>query len=139
MTDVAARFWAKVEKTETCWLWTAALVKGYARFHDANLRPVGAHRWAYEELVGPIPKGLTLDHLCRVRHCVNPDHLEPVTQRENIARIPPKTHCPHGHALTPANTYVRKPKAEGLRPSRQCRECARLAANARYRARRESA
>lgn len=131
--DAATRFWAKVEKTDTCWLWTAALVKGYGRFYDTDMRPVGAHRWAYELLVGPIPEGLTIDHLCRVRRCVNPDHLEVVTQRENVARVPPKTHCPHGHAFTAANTYIRKPKADGLRPARQCRECARLAAALRSR------
>lgn len=132
MTATSERFWAKVEKTETCWLWTAAIVKGYGRFFDEDLRPVGAHRWAYQTCVGPIPDGLTLDHLCRVRNCVNPDHLEPVTQRENMARIPLKTHCPHGHAFTAANTYVRRPKRPGLRPARQCRECARLAAAARH-------
>lgn len=140
MSSASARFWAKVEKTETCWLWTASMGRGnYGRFYDEELRPVSAHRWAYEQLVGPIPDGLTLDHLCRVRHCVNPDHLEPVTQRENVERIPPKTHCPHGHAFTAANTYVRKPKAPGHRPARQCRECARIAAAARHASRRGAA
>lgn len=85
--DIEARFWAKVDKTETCWLWTAAIRRrsGYGVFsHQA--RTMLAHRFAYELLVGPIPDGLVIDHLCRVRHCVNPDHLEPVTQRENLRR-----------------------------------------------------
>ncbi len=90
------RFFDKVEITETCWLWTASLVgrdvavgEGYGYFHN----PGGsyyAHRWAYEFLVGPIPEGLVLDHVyergCRHRHCVNPDHLEPVTDGENTRR-----------------------------------------------------
>lgn len=72
----------------------------------------GAHRISYEMLIGPIPSGLQLDHLCRVRHCVNPQHLEPVTNRVNSLRgisLPAqnhrKTHCPQGHAYTPDNVY----------------------------------
>lgn len=98
------RFWAKVDKTETCWLWTAGLNRhGYGQF-KLNGRTRTAHRLAYEWLVGEIPEGLHLDHLCRVRHCVNPDHLEPVTCRVNLlrgetlqARNAAKTHCPQGH------------------------------------------
>lgn len=126
----AERFWSKVDKTDTCWLWTAALVKGYGRF-TSDVRQMGAHRWSYEALVGPIPEGLTLDHLCRNPRCVNPDHLEPVTQRENVARIPRKTHCPQGHPFTAENTYVRTMPREDLRPVYQCRTCARLAARAK--------
>ena len=83
------------------------------------------HRWAYEALVAPIPDGLTIDHLCRVRHCVNPAHLEVVTLAENIRRAPHynsrKTHCKRGHEFTPTNAmvYVRK---DG-RTQRQCRQC----------------
>lgn len=88
-----------------------------------------AHRVAYEATVGPIPKGLQVDHLCRNRLCVNPSHLEAVTPAENKRRgfSPPainarKTHCIHGHELAGANVYYRKD-----RPGRrQCRECERI-------------
>ena len=83
------RFWEKVDKAgqDECWLWTAnkTAPNGHGRF----LGPGGqvmAHRFAYELLVGPIPEGLVIDHLCRVRLCVNPAHLEPVTAEENIRR-----------------------------------------------------
>ena len=79
------RFWSHVDITEDCWLWTASTNFGYGQFyaHKRNYRP---HRYAYELLVGEVPDGLVLDHLCRVRHCVNPAHLEPVTHRTNINR-----------------------------------------------------
>lgn len=97
------RFWKKVDKTASCWLWTASLAKGYGQFHmNGALRM--AHRVAYEALIGPIAVGLDLDHLCRVPRCVNPDHLEPVTHRENVLRSESfaakqvmRTECPHGH------------------------------------------
>lgn len=100
------RFWEKVEKTDSCWLWTAALSQdGYGLFRDG--RSQSAHRWLYKQLVGEIPDGLQLDHLCRVRNCVNPAHLEPVTLAEN-ARRGRLTHCKRGHELTPENTYVQR-------------------------------
>lgn len=78
-------FWAKVEKTSTCWLWTAGRTTGgYGQCYSPAKGY--AHRTAYELLVGAIPYGMTLDHLCRVRHCVNPAHLEPVTSAENTRR-----------------------------------------------------
>lgn len=121
-----ARFWAKVEKTDTCWLWTAHMARdGYGQFW-AGKKLVRAHRYAYELLIGPIPKGLTLDHLCRIRHCVNPADLEPVTHRENILRgegwsglKARQTECIHGHPFDEANTY-RRPTT-----GRQCRACNR--------------
>ena len=123
---IEERFWAKVEKTETCWLWTGLLDRyGYGRLWlDGKMAK--AHRYAYELLVGQIPNGLTLDHLCRVRNCVNPADLEPVTGRENTLRgegvaatHARRTHCPRGHLFDEANTY--------LRPSsgRRCRACQR--------------
>lgn len=122
------RFWAKVDKTDTCWLWTAYISPdGYGRFD--RLRAMGeqsAHRIAYVLLVGPIPDGLELDHLCRVRHCVNPLHLEAVTHAENVRRgrsgahLGERTHCPRGHEYTRENTYVHRNK-------RSCRECRRAA------------
>ncbi len=80
------RFWAKVEKTDTCWLWTGSLNSaGYGGFSTGPTRDL-AHRWAYAHEVGPIPEGLDLDHLCRVKRCVNPAHLEAVTRAENLRR-----------------------------------------------------
>lgn len=123
------RFWASVTKTETCWLWTGAKNKGHGQFTVSRTdvrspKKLMAHRYAYELLVGPIPDGLELDHLCRVRHCVNPAHLEPVTRRENLlrgethaARNAAKTHCKRGHEFTPENTYYPK----GGRGCRTCR------------------
>jgi hypothetical protein len=91
-----------IEPNSGCWLWLNALNgHGYGtRWH--NNKQTGAHRVSYELHIGPVPEGLYLDHLCRVRCCVNPHHLEPVTQRENTlrgARGRMKTHCPHGHPL----------------------------------------
>lgn len=130
------RFWAKVDKTEGgCWLWTAFTDReGYGKFSDKG-RLFIAHRWSYEHFVGPIPDGLTIDHLCRVTSCVNPAHLGPVTMWENTLRGNSlsavhyrKTHCDHGHGFTDENTYRRPDGA------RQCRTCNRLAV-ARYKAR----
>jgi hypothetical protein len=122
---VEERFWEKVVQTDTCWLWTGSLSNGYGNIRPRNGEPMmRAHRFAYELLVGPIPEGLHLDHLCRVRHCVNPDHLEPVTQRVNTlrgfgacAQHARKTHCEHGHEFTEENTRI----SDG---ERVCRTCA---------------
>lgn len=121
------RFLSKFVIGETgCWLWTAGLSpKGYGRFRDAA-RIWRAHRYAFTALVGTIPDGLQLDHLCRVRHCVNPQHLEPVTNRENTrrgesvaAQRARQTHCLRGHELSGANLYV-WPR-NGRRACRTCR------------------
>jgi hypothetical protein len=107
------RFWSYVHKTENCWLWTAGkFASGYGQFRNGK-RKVKAHRYSYETLIGPVPDGLCLDHLCRVKACVNPAHLEAVTQVENIRRTPrvnkfntPATHCPSGHEWNAANTRI---------------------------------
>lgn len=131
------RFWAKVNRDGPipefaphlgpCWLWTASLfASGHPQFHfyGKNGR---AHRYAYLTWVGPIPAGKELDHLCHVRHCVRPSHLEAVTRLENIlrgdlpgilrARFAAQTHCKNGHEFTPENTYVCK---EGRRHCTTC-------------------
>jgi hypothetical protein len=99
------RFWAKVRKTETCWLWTASGHRlGYGHFYSSSKGgDVQAHRWSYEALRGDIPEGLDLDHLCRNPACVNPDHLEPVTRMVNLQRGKRcrATHCKHGHPFPP--------------------------------------
>ena len=126
------RFWKFVspEPFSGCWLWTGCILSpskggenGYGRFGIGKAISTYAHRWAYENFRGPIPAGLDLDHLCRVRSCVNPDHLEPVTRSENVLRGKisaerNQTHCKHGHEFDAANTYAQK---TGLR---RCRRCA---------------
>ena len=118
-------FWRHVEVGD-CWNWTRALDRdGYGRFR-LNGSYVRVHRLSYELLVGPIPENLVIDHLCRNRRCVNPDHLEIVTAVENLRRghawdhNRQKTHCPQGHMYTPGNTLI-KLKTK----SRQCRTCNR--------------
>lgn len=133
--DEMARFFAKVDKTEGCWLWTGGVSShGYSHFW-LDGRTVTGHWFAYDRLVGPVPAGLQLDHLCRVKRCVNPAHLEAVTAQVNThrgvhapevaaARIArkgnyTKTHCKWGHEFTPENTYIHP-----TRGTRHCRVCA---------------
>lgn len=131
------RLLEKIHFSDDCWLWTAALSKGYGSFRTtAGMRK--AHRLVWEHYVGPIPEGLVLDHLCRQRACVNPDHLEVVTHGENIlrgeglaAQQVKRTHCPRGHPYDGDNLYV------SPRGARFCRTCLRLKdpeAQRRYRA-----
>lgn len=117
------RFWEKVEKSSGCWIWVGYIhPHGYGQFSNkGQITP--AHRWSYEQANGAIPDGLSLDHLCRNRACVNPEHLEPVSTRENVQRgFDARLNgcCRAGHRRTPENTHVR---SDG---SRYCRECKRI-------------
>ncbi len=131
------RLWPKVDPSGGCWLWTASKSAGGYGKLGVGGRTVDAHRVVYELLVGPIPADRELDHLCRVRNCVNPMHLEAVTRRENVRRSwtpellqqrrAAQTHCKHGHEWTPENTC-------NSGRGRFCLACAR-ANNARQAAR----
>lgn len=127
------RFWAKVDldgpipthrpDLGPCWIWTAGTNGRYGviRVEGKNVK---AHRWAWEQENGPVPKGSELDHLCRVVLCVRPSHMDPVTHAENVKRgdrngNQRKTHCPAGHAYDGPNTQVDR------RGRRKCRRCHR--------------
>lgn len=125
-------FWQKTQPIESgCWIWIGATSNnGYGNYKTSSglTRPV--HRLAYEALVGRIGSHLVIDHLCRTRCCVNPSHLEPVSQKENVlrgenhaAKYSSRTRCKSGHEFTGNNTYIyaKEPGA------RQCRECRRNA------------
>lgn len=130
-TDPVPRFLSKVSADGNgCWRWRAGIAKktGYAVFW-INGKQSLAHRYSYSQFVGPIPQGLTIDHLCRVRDCVNPAHLEAVTMRENTLRgltitaaNAQKTLCKRGHPFT------RREKKSG---ARVCGTCKRAGQRAR--------
>lgn len=126
------RTMSHISKSDDCWVWLGKPANtGYGQigFGKRNERVTkNAHRVVYELLVGEVPEGKQLDHLCKNRLCVNPAHLEPVTQRENLLRgdgIPAvnaaKTHCVRGHKLSGDNV-----RTYGLRGGRQCIQCVRM-------------
>lgn len=125
---VSDRFWSHVDKSGACWVWTGYKSRGYGRFYMGGRRHL-AHRVAYKALVGQIPEGLTIDHLCRNKPCVNPAHMEVVTRGENALRggggavasanRRAKTHCINGHEYTKENTRTIR------NGSRQCKTCGR--------------
>lgn len=134
------RFARKVAVAPTgCWIWEASRNQyGYGQFYFAG-QPRKAHRLAYEWAMGEIPVGLEIDHLCKVRECVNPAHLEPVTHRENLLRgdtfqaaNAAKTHCKRGHEFSPENTRVVAGRW------RKCRTCMRNEARLRMQAKRRA-
>lgn len=137
--DPMIRFWSYVKRTDSCWIWIGYRTRdGYGRF-KAGGRTFQAYRWIYEKLVGPIPEGLQIDHVCHTedpecaggwscphRACVNPDHMEPVTRKENTLRgrsfsaeNATKTHCKRGHP------YGESPYVDSF-GSRHCSECRRI-------------
>lgn len=133
------RFWCKVNKTDNgCWNWLAApTTAGYGAFLLGKTR-VKAHRMAYMLLLGDIPAGHDLHHVCENKLCVNPAHLLPVTRRDHIvschegfiAQQASQTHCKRGHEFTTENTSFHH-------TSRQCRACVRLLTNDRRAAKRQ--
>lgn len=136
------------EKTG-CWNWTAALhpggygAFGFGRKKDGKMAMVLAHRFAYEHFMGTIPDGLEIDHLCRNRACVNPEHLEAVTRQVNQLRgesvsgaASRRTHCPKGHSYDDANTHVTR---DGSRRCIKCNREASREAQRRRSARRRAA
>lgn len=130
-TKELQRFVSKIEyePISGCWLWKGTHTNGYGRF-KLNYKNPRAHRLAYMYWKGDIPKDLVLDHLCRNSLCVNPNHLEPVTQQENILRgrnrLRELTHCKNGHEFTEENTLV-TPVG-----TRKCRPCRRENERERY-------
>jgi hypothetical protein len=136
---VAERFLAKADvRPDGCWNWRGArnMQKDYGRF-SFDGRTEFAHRVAHELFIGPIPAGLTIDHLCRNHLCVRPDHLEAVTSRVNTLRgVSPaavnarKTHCKNGHEFDQANTYWRPGGG------RSCRRCHAIRTSSQNRRRR---
>lgn len=134
---IGERFWEKVNKSAPvsshaphlgkCWYWIGTHHStGYGMFYARPGQRARAHRFAYEMENGEIPKGLVIDHLCRIRHCVRPCHLEVVTHRTNIlrgvsnsARNATKDRCFRGHPFSPDNTYI------GSNGQRICKTCRR--------------
>lgn len=118
-----SKFWARINKTKSCWNWKGNKKSdGYGNIYHKGVF-ILAHRLSYEIHNGKIPKGLVIDHLCRNTRCVNPDHLEAVTTRENIlrgegvaAQNARKTHCKRGHEFTPDN--IRK-----IKNGKACKTC----------------
>jgi hypothetical protein len=133
------RFWAQVDASGDCWLWTGRPYKPrpdgfnygrWYRYEQGRKVSLSAHRLAYELLVAPVPRHLHLDHLCRNHRCVNPDHLQPVTPQTNtlrgyspISKQVLTTRCPQGHSYDEANTYL---TPTGRRDCRACRQAAHL-------------
>jgi hypothetical protein len=114
-------FMAKVTVTDGCWFWNGAKNNnGYGVFSTGKM----AHRVSFEHFRYDVPLGMEIDHLCRIRHCVNPEHLRAVTHGENIrvSLVTQKTHCKNGHSLDDCYRWKTKTKT-GRGFSRRCRTC----------------
>ena len=145
ITDVRSHLllYSTVDERNGCWLWSRATAgqQGYGRIQLPGSVQKLAHVASYEVFVGPVPIGLELDHLCRQRSCIRPDHLEAVTHAENVRRglagdlRPPKTHCNYGHEMAGENLMMRKRREK---MGRSCRTCHR-AQVAGYRTKRKAA
>jgi len=124
------------EPNSGCWIWTGYLITdGYARIRQGGRKgpQLLVHRYLYELEHGPIRAGLVSDHLCRTTCCVNPAHIEVVTDLENCRRglkVSLKTTCKHGHPWVPENMLIRKRKSGEI--YHLCRECKRIASAIRY-------
>ncbi len=125
--DAEKRFWKSVEKNKKCWLWKSALSAGGYGVFGIDNKIIYVHRFSYELHKGKIPKDKQIDHLCRNRSCVNPDHLELVTQKENTARgegisakYSKRTRCKNGHRLSGDNLIQ-----YSCRGGRICKICKR--------------
>lgn len=133
---LATRLFSKVDTTGVCWQWTADLTNdGYGRFWYGGL-VLRAHRAVWCLLIGPVPEHLVPDHRCKNRACVNPDHIEWITEEENnrrsgsiSARNARATRCTHGHPFTETNTIWREQKG---RMRRECLTCTRAQSRTRY-------
>ena len=130
------RFMAKVRITPGCWLWMGGHNSlGYGLFRDGPKSQAGARRFAYQQFIGPIPEGLTVDHACRNPRCVNPDHLRLLTAADNRrdawCYAKPITHCKRNHPFAGENLYMNK------QGRRWCRACNRIRANLKYQRRKE--
>ena len=153
-TVYVARFWSKVDKNGPvpshrpdlgpCWIWTAGKCNGYGHFYDGAKMRI-AHRYSLELAGITAPDGYEPDHLCRVRACVRPSHLEMVTHAENIRRgltgkvnhrNAVKTHCPHGHPYDESNTGPSRQPDGSVK--RRCRTCHRIAEQRRGELRRSA-
>lgn len=126
---------------DRCWVWKGSLSRaGYGRLtirEGGKKMTKSAHRVSYETFVGKIPVGLTIDHLCKNKACINPDHLEAVSQKVNVHRANPlwkqeaaRTHCPQGHEYTEDNMYKYKTRSGGV--CRNCKTCMKARTRARY-------
>lgn len=142
--DDPMTFWGRVEiRVDGCWLWKGRTNRGYGRFILDGIQ-VLAHRFAYELLIGPIPEGLVIDHLCRNPTCVRPDHMDPTTRVKNwrkgyddLAAVGAlrrksggsfiQTHCKRGHPFNAENTHIAKKSGQ-----RVCRVCCRERMTAYY-------